>query len=217
MNTDKINEIIDKIPINLLMLIYLLYLGLDYYNFTSESASPLVQKQQEISAAKNQMEKSDKKIKELNLFVKTLDLKKSEIRRMTQELDDVKASLPEVIDIPRIMKMMITEAKKAGISVTSLRPTSPKDSEFYTEQPFTLTFRGIYPQLMTLLDRLSNITDIIRVDHFNIKAGDPSRKYVELEGSLEIKIYKYLSNRADGVASIQPQNQNQSQQNEKRL
>lgn len=199
MNTDKINEIIEKIPFTLMMVAFLGYLGFDYYSFVYDAASPLIAKQQELATTKAQTSKFEAKIKELNLFVKTLDVKRTQIRALAQELQDIKGSLPETLDIPSIMKMVITEAKKVGLRVLSLQPGEPSEKTFYSEQPFVLTYSGVFPQLTVFLERLSNTTEIVRVENLKIKADDPRRRLVEITGNVELKFYRYLGTKADSI------------------
>jgi Tfp pilus assembly protein PilO len=201
-NSEKINEILDKIPISLFLLAYLGYLGMDYYNFQNDPTSDLIRKQNEITVAKQSNQKLASKLKEFKEFVKTLEVKKAEIRKLAQELHEAKATLSENLDIPAFMKMTITEARKVGLRVISLKPTDSSTKEYYTEQLFLFTFRGVYVQVLAFLERLANVSQIVRVEEFSMRpVGSSQAKYVELEGTIELKTYKYIGSKADSLGS----------------
>lgn len=202
MNSERLNEILEKIPFGVLLFVFLIYLGYDFYSFSNSPDSPLIEVKTRIDSAKEQKTKLELKLKQSNEFVKTLELKKAELRRLALELQDLKTTLSERLDVPSFMKMVITEAKKVGITVVSLNPNGSVNKEYYSEGTFILNFRGIFIQLLAFLDRLSNVTEIVRVENFSIKPRGTNRvKFVELEGVVELKTYRYLGTKADSVGT----------------
>lgn len=211
---EKIKELIDKIPIGLILTCYLAYLGYDYYSFANSGSSPLGIKKAEIAGAKNANAKLQKKIKELDIFVKNLETKKSELRNLAQELQNMKGTLSENLDLPLFMKMVFTEAKKVGISVESLEPIQPVAQEYYSEIGFKMTFKGVFSQLIDFLDRLSNVTQIIRADRINLNStGVSAGKYAEIHGELIISTYKYQGSKADVLGKVDNSSNSQEKQN----
>jgi Tfp pilus assembly protein PilO len=199
-SNERINEIIEKIPITLLLVCYFGYLGFDYYSFIKDESSPLLMKSANIEAVTQSNKKIEERIKKLDDFLKSLDAKKVELRRLAQELHETQGTLSETIDVPAIMKMTLTEAEKVGLRVLSLTPSGSNAKEYYVEQTFQLTFRGVYIQLIAFLKRLSAVRQIVRVDTFKIKPLVSNRsRFVELDGTLEIKTYKYLGSKADSL------------------
>lgn len=202
MDQAKLKESLEKVPFSLLFVVFAGYLAYDYYWFTSDAASPLIAKQGEVQALKNEVTGLRGKIKDAQEFFRTLEAKKTELRMLAQQLDGMKSTLATDIDVPNFMRTVVTEAHKIGITVLSLRPTEAGDKEFYHEQAFEFVFRGVYVQLLVFLDRLSNIKTIVRVENFEINpVGSASNQYVELQGSLQLKAYSYVRSKADEVAS----------------
>jgi type IV pilus assembly protein PilO len=200
-NSDKIKEILSRIPIGTLALLYAGYLGYDYWSFTHDESSPLLQKQSQIESAKTDNAKLQVKVKQGQDFLKSLEAKKAELRKLAGDLEAMKGTLPEALDVPEFMKTTLTEARKVGLTVVSLKPTEGKNFEFYAEQPFEFAFRGVYVQLMVFLERMANIQRIARVDDFDIKPLSPgASRYVELEGTVNIRAYRYLNSKADELA-----------------
>lgn len=203
MTSEKIKETLEKIPFLMILGIYIFYLGYDYYIFNTDETSPLQMKNREINSAKENKGKFEKKLKEFQAFAKTLDVKKVELRALAKELQGVKDALSEKTDVPAFMKMTITEAKKAGLTVLSLKPEGSSAKEYYVEQTFSFRFKGLFPQLLSFVQRLANVTEIVRVDKLEVQsvASNQSEKFALVQGSLDIKTYKYIGTSADTMGN----------------
>lgn len=200
MGNERIREMLEKIPVLPLLLLGVAYFGYDLFQFTTDAGSPLAQKQTQLIAVQAENTKIEEKIKKAQEFFKSLDVKREEIRLLATQLEAMKTTLSDQLDLPRFIKLVITEAAKTGIRVISLKPTESKKHEFYQEQAFDLTFRGVYLQVLVFLERISNLERVIRVDSFDIKRqGSSLAQYVDLGGTIQIKTYKYLGSRADEV------------------
>jgi type IV pilus assembly protein PilO len=198
---DKLKEFLDKVPIMVVLVLCLMWLGWDYYTFTSDDASPWIMKQREIEGLKTENEKLQTKVKQANEFLKSLESKKAELRKLAEDLDSMKGTVSETLDVPEFMKTTLTEARRVGLIVVKLQPSAAMSKEFYAEQPFDFSFRGVYVQLMAFLDHMANIQKIVRVDNFSVKpVSSSSSRYVELEGTVQIKAYRYLTSKADSIA-----------------
>lgn len=194
---DKLN----RLPLGLLMAAWAGWLAFDYYSYTNDAESPLVQKIAQIEVMKKESVALQKKVKEMQEFSKKLEQKRAELRDLAQQLDAMKSGISEEIDVAQFLKATTSEAKKVGLKVVSLKPASPVSQEFYQEQPFDFQFKGVYVQLLVFLDRLSALQQIVRVENFDVKNITPSSSsIVELDGTIQIKTFKYLASKADEVA-----------------
>jgi Tfp pilus assembly protein PilO len=197
---DKLKEIIPKVLLPLFVL-GLAYLGWDYYDFMMGVNSPLVEKSARIKAMSEENVRIREKIKQANEFYSTLKRKRVELRALATQLDEMKTSLSDDLDVPNLIKMVVAEATKVGLKVMSLKPTTIKTSEYYAEQSFDLMFHGAFAQLVLFLQRVSNLERIIRVDNFDIRRNGPSNSlFVEINGTVQLKAYKYLGSKADEIA-----------------
>ncbi len=194
-------DTIEKIPFPMLLGVFLLYLGFQYYQFAYQADSPLGLKIQQVNGQKQAIEALRDKVRRAKDFYATLDSKKAELRTTNQELESMKATLSNEIDIPGFVKMAVTEASKVGLRVLSIKPTELKVGELYAEQAFEMKFQGVYVQLLVFLDRLAHLERIIRVDGFDItRVGPSSAAYVEVAGTLQLKAYRYVTSNADAKA-----------------
>lgn len=201
MNSDRIKEFIDKVPFGFLVFAYLGYLGFDYYSFENDPSSLKIAKIREIETARDNKLKLEAKYKELNLFIKSLEQKKIEIRSLAQELQGVKGSLSETLDKAAFIKMVGTEAKRVGLLVTSSQPGATVLKEYYAEQNFSFVFKGVFVQIIAFLDRISNVTQIIHSDRYAFKPTGRtiSGKFPEMEAEVELKTYQYVGTKADAI------------------
>jgi Tfp pilus assembly protein PilO len=197
---EQIKAILDKIPPMLLLAAILGYLGYGHYQFVTDPSSPLLQKTAQVTAAETQKTDLKNKLKAAQEFFLSLEKRRLELRALAKELEELKVSLNETLDIGALIKTVAGEAAKVGLSVSSIRPTELKESEYYSEQSFALGFHGVYVQLVVFLQRLANLEKIIRVDNFEMKlASSPTAQYVSLDGTLQLKSYRYKASKADDL------------------
>ncbi len=184
----------------MLLLAWGAYLGYDFYSFQNDAESPFHQKQSQLEQEKQQITTVQGELREAKEFLKNLEAKKAELRRYSEQLNGMKNTLTEVLDIPGLMRLIVTEANRVGMKVVGLKPLKLKKEVYYTEQSFELNFKGLYVQMLLLLERLSQSREIVRVDTFAIKPKTNSRdRFVELDGTIEIKAYQYLGTREDDL------------------
>jgi Tfp pilus assembly protein PilO len=199
---NQLKDILSKIPAVALLAAYALYLGYDYYEFTHDASSPLIQKQSQVDDAKKQSLDMQDKIKKAKEFYANLETRRGELRALALQLNELKATLSESLDLGVFIGTVVKEADKVGLQVQGIKPSELKESEYYTEQSFDMGFHGFYVQLLVLLDHLAGLERIIRVDKFTIRSSSPATaQYVDLEGTLQLKTYRYKGTDADKLGT----------------
>ncbi|MBU6374451.1 MAG: type 4a pilus biogenesis protein PilO [Bdellovibrionales bacterium] len=171
----------------------------DYFiAFKSDAASPLLMKQRELEEAKKQTKALEVKLSELEEFKKTNEAKQKEVMSLAQNLGETKVALSEDVQMPDFMKLMVSEAKRVGLTVLSITPAKRIEKEFYYEYPVEVKFRGIFAQLFSFMSRLSSLQRIVHVDKFEVRpVTKASARFVELEGSIRVKTFSYVGSKAD--------------------
>lgn len=190
--------------INVLFFILLAYFGWDYYSFTTDADSELGQKRAQFEKMKVDTLAKERKLTEAKEFYRSLEKKRDELRSLSNELSTMKSTLTETPDPPAFMKLVLNEAKRVGLTVTSLSPLQSQTMKYYVEQPFDLAFQGVYVQLIAFLDRLSQAERIVRIDDFTVKprsTASRGSRFVDLEGTIKVRSYVYLGTQEDDVAS----------------
>ena len=202
MDFEKVKTVINRIPYIPILLLYLGFLGWQTYNFVDGADSPLVAKKDEIQKEEKKLKDAEKKVKESKEFIKNLEVKRQTLRSLTQQLNDTRATLSEDIDIPAFIKMVVTEAKKVGLTVNSIQPTVERPQELYVEQRFDMSYRGVFVQLVVFLERLANLQKIIRTDEIEIHpvSAPTQGRFAEIEGKLVLQTYKYSGAKPEEAA-----------------
>ncbi len=177
------------------------YYSYDYYLvFQQDPGSPLAAKKTELAAIKKQNEVLQKKGTELEEFARQLEAKREQVRAIAQQLGETRGTIAEDVQMPDFMKMLISEAKRVGLTVLSITPARKTSREYYDEYPVSVKFRGIYAQVYSFVNRLSSLQRIVRIESVDMKpVSSAASKYVELEGSLEVKTFSYVGSKADQV------------------
>lgn len=195
MNAEKIREFFDRVPFFLIFILLAGWPGYQLYDFLTSPDSELQMRRSAVEETKNELDKLELRVKELEKFKATIDEKRELLRQSAKELEATRASLGAEIDVPAFIKMVITEAKKLGMDVLSIQPKAVVKRELYNEQPFDIQIKGIYIQTLVFMQRLSRLQNIVRIQNFNLvpQSGNrpPGRRYVDLTGKIEINAYSY--------------------------
>jgi hypothetical protein len=194
----KINEILDKIPVTMILVCYFFYLGYEVYDFTHSSTSELALAKSEIENLKREREKLDKKRIAVLEFEKNVEKRKQDLLQSVSELKSLKDALPEMLDLPFLMDVLVTEAKRLRVNVKNITPVPEVRREYYIEQVLKIEVSGVYFQLLAFVERLTSIKQIIHVDLIDFKPDtELSLKGVLLSTKMEVKFFKYLGTQAD--------------------
>lgn len=207
MDKEKLKEVLNKIPVLPLVLLYVAWGGYQFYEFTDSPSSPLTQKMVQIRKLKGENDKIRKKIQEAEKFYKSLDIKREEIRGLAKELGMMKATLSEELDMADLIKTLTTEAEKAGLKIEGITPGNSLPKEFYIEQRFEVKFVGFYFQTILFLERISQLRQILKVTDLklqprkqrNKKKQMTSARFIQLAGELKLGTYRYNPTQADGI------------------
>lgn len=198
---DGLKSLLGKIPWELFLVLYGIYLAFDLHSFSTSSDSPLNMKRGQVTAMEAANKTLEAKVQEAREFFNSLDITREQIRILATELSEMKNTLSDRINIPEFLKTVDTEAKKLGITVLGLRPLPEVKREFYIEQPYELKFKAVYVQILVFLDRLSNARTVVRVDDYQVKpAAKPRGKYLEISGDLKLRTFTYAGSAEDEIA-----------------
>jgi len=204
MASDALKDVLGRVSVfsPILTLVVLGYHAMAYYQLTESDESPIKMKDQEISQLEENLKRLQTRVKDMEQFHATLESRRVEMREYANRLNEMKGALSDSFEAAEFMKLVVTEARKVGLSVVKLEPQAAETREYYVQHPFSLSFRGLYAQLIVFLDRLSNVQKIVRVDRLDIRpTGSQSARFVELEGSIELRAYRYQASVADGLIS----------------
>lgn len=201
-----LGKLIAKIPWALFFGAFVIVKGYGLLQFyTDETSSPYLQKSNQLEQENRRIVDLERKKREAEEFLKSLESKRAELRAAALELAQMKSSLAEELDIASFIKMLVTEAKRVNIRVQAITPAGEETKDFTIAQRFKFEFRGVFAQVVVFLERLLQTNRIVSVDSydFTVPQQASAGRYAELQGSLTIKTYRYNRSKADEVASKQ--------------
>jgi Tfp pilus assembly protein PilO len=192
-------EKLKRIPTLLFLLVWLGYLGYQGYLFLYAPEGEVAQHQGRLNAIKAEIEDLKRKKKEGEEFIKTVDAKSDEIITQSKKLADFRGALSESADIPAIVRLLLTEAKRLDVRVDSIQPGSRNQQEFFLEQQIQMSVRGTYKQLASLFLRFSKTQRILRLQNFNLSpsGGTENGRSPQLSSRLIVSSYQYTSSKED--------------------
>lgn len=202
MGIEKLKVLLNRIPYLMIALGWCAWEGWNYYGFIeNDPNSPLKVKQQQVVQAEQGVQQLRKKVQEGREFSQSLEHKREELRQLAQRLTDMRETLSEQIDIPAVLKLVLTEAQKLRISVRAVKPGKEISKDLFTEQSFDMEFRGLYSQFVAFLSRIASSTTIIKTGKIELKPdSDQAERYVPLIGKVELKAFRYSGSKADEIA-----------------
>ncbi len=198
-----LNETLSKIPIAPLLILGAVLIGYNFYQWKTSPTSPLNVKEKERVVALQAKDKAKKELQEAETFYKNLDTMKNDILQLSSQLEQAKGMLTSEFDVAQFIKLLTLEAKKLGIVIKKITPGADIKKELFSEVPFKLEVVGAYIQLLVFFDRIARFQQVMKVDTFTFKpTGTVSTKYIELDGTVNILAYKYLSSSSDEAGKV---------------
>jgi type IV pilus assembly protein PilO len=104
-----------------------------------------------------------------------------QLASLEQQMEIEKRIVPEEKEVDEFMKMLDTEASKAGIELRRYTAQPAASKEFYTEVPFEIELDGSYYSMMNFFDRVAKLERIVNVSNLLVantkKAGEAKAKH----------------------------------------
>jgi len=100
---------------------------------------------------------------ELQSYQPKLKDMERQLANLKQQLEIERRIVPDEKEIDGFIKMLDSEALKAGIEIRryTAKPVSPK--EFYTEVPFEMELDGPYYSMLNFFDRVGKLERIVNI------------------------------------------------------
>ena len=155
-------------------------------------------KKQEISDVEKRRDQLQKKYEKLQEFSKNVDKKREDLFRAASELSALKDAIPERNELPTLMNVLVTEAKRVGLTVKGINPQIEVRKDFFIEQPVKLEVSGAYFQLLAFTERLMSVNQVIQVASLDLSLSQENSAIRKvLVAKMDVKFFKYLGTQAD--------------------
>ena len=191
-----------KIPFWMFFFLFALYTGYQVFEFEMTDSGEVAKNNVRVNQEKQEIAGLKAKLVEGEKFTKTLDVKKDDIRSQVKRLAEYQGVLADSLDVPELIKVLITETKRIQLKVDRNEPGRKGPKENYIEQEFKMMVRGTYVQMVLLAQRISQLQRILRIESFNFKpvknaAGRPTGA---LDADISIIAYQYAMSNEDSIA-----------------
>jgi type IV pilus assembly protein PilO len=97
----------------------------------------------------------------------------SDVNRLEQQLETLRAVLPEEKDVADILRRIQGLATQSNLTIQRFQPGKVVQQPMYAEIPYKLQAEGTYHNLGYFFDRVSKFPRIINVGAISIKAKTP--------------------------------------------
>ena len=88
-----------------------------------------------------------------------------QVASLKQQLDIERRIVPDEKEVDSFMKMLDSEALKAGIEVRRYTAEPVSSKEFYSELPFEIELDGPYYSVLNFFDRVSKLERIVNISN----------------------------------------------------
>ncbi len=186
-------------PFYLMLFSFLGYLGFQYYTFSYSPEGEVELHRAAMASANSELEGLKKKLADGNKFMKSLDQKREEIRAQIVKLGEYQGALSEAPDVPVLLRLLDTEAKRADLKVDRIEPGKKDQREYYLDQEFKLEVRGTFQNLLLFVHRVSQLQRILRIEGVTLRIASTSlsAKAITLSANLSVRAYQYTLSKED--------------------
>lgn len=195
-------ESLKRFPFILVFLAVVLFLGYQYYEFQYASDGQYEMHQIQLKKKKDEVAALKKKLEDGQKFLKNLEAKKDELRSQVKKLSEYQDMLSEGLDVPALIKMLLTETKKIQLRVDRIEPGRKVPKEYYLEQEFKMDVKGSYSQMILFAQRVSQLQKILRIEAFSFKPSNAATAKItnQLDGQFSVRAYQYTPSKEDVIA-----------------
>jgi len=143
---------------------------------------------EENAAAQQKLQAKMRENAELEAYRPKLADIERQLANLKQQLDIERRIVPDEKEVDNFMRMVSSEARKAGVEIRryTARPYASRD--FYTEVPFEVEFDGPYYSMVGFFDRVGKLERIVNVSNLLVST---TRKPSDAKAK---KTYQYAPN-----------------------
>lgn len=140
--------------------------GAFYYFYESGQQQVLANKEKELAAARQRLQRANETARLLPEFRK-------QVGDLQARIEALKPILPEERDVGDLLRRVQTLATQSNLKINGFRPLAITTHEMHAEWPISLQLEGTYHNLGLFLDKVSKFPRIINVGALVLTAKEP--------------------------------------------
>jgi type IV pilus assembly protein PilO len=122
----------------------------------------------------------------------------SDVSRLEQQLETLRAVLPEEKDVADILRRIQGLATQSNLTIQRFQPGKVVQQQMYAEIPYKLQAEGTYHNLGYFFDRISKFPRIINVGEISIKAKTPPEPNATIVAECTATTFVLQEGKGDG-------------------
>jgi Tfp pilus assembly protein PilO len=185
-------ELINKVIANVHFLIllwglYSLWVMFDEHKVQEDGLST------QYEQIKDDISKSQGKLKEIEDFIKKADEYKIRVENAAKNIESVQRQLPADINDTQVVTYINGELKSLNIKDSSIVPGKEETTNYFISKNYSLKAKATYLQLLVLLEQLANADRIYNIKNLKVTSTSGGKRgrfqLLSIEGT--ILAYRY--------------------------
>lgn len=185
-------DLINKFIANIHILI-LLYGTYGFYVLYDEHTIQVQQISSEFPQVENDIVTAQKRIKEIEDFVKKTDEYKARVEGVAKNIEEVQKQLPSEINDTQILSFINAEMTALNIKDPALVPGQEETGTYFISKEYSLKAKGTFLQFLIFLERMGNATRIYNIKNLKLIVTNEGKKgrFQIVHGEGIIQAYRY--------------------------
>ena len=156
-----------------------------------------------IQRLEKQVEVEQKKVEDLDKELKSLHDMSAAMNQLGDKINDFLQFIPNKMTSLMILNHLTVNAKVSGVDLEDItHHRASQKKEFYEKIKVSVTVKGLFTQILIFLSKLTDLTEVVTVESFNLEEVQKSKKRIsvglrEVTMKMDIYGYKYISNIID--------------------
>lgn len=136
---------------------------------------------------------ANKKIKEIQNFLKKTDEYKARVEGVAKNIEEVQKQLPSDINDSQILAFFNTEMGALNIKDPSITPGIEEVGTYFISKEYNLTAKGTFLQFLILLERIGNAARIYNIKNLKLVVINENKRgrFQLVSGEGVIQAYRY--------------------------
>ena len=119
-------------------------------------------------------------------------LHEKRLETLAQDLDSLRAKLPDDPDVPQLLAQLGARARQAGLEIDRFEPKGEQEKDFYAEIVFDMKVHGTYHETAAFIDSIGRMDRILNVTGLTLMSPRNVQQKVILDGAFTMKTYRFV-------------------------
>jgi type IV pilus assembly protein PilO len=142
---------------------------------------------------------------EMQIASQRLNEFRTTYKNKQEELEELKALLPEQRELTNVLQGIEDRARSAGLSLRHFSPKDDVQQDFYSGKKIDVAVQSSFGSLRSFFDQMAHYQRIVSISNFEIKQLDTQASNKTVEARFDLTAY-YVSSEKLQKAATQPAN-----------